>query len=116
PLHKIKFDRASGASLGSHGNRNRHRQAFQALGLRSPDLQDVLIRDDLNKPIAENIRRHPQSTDFISRWDVLLDGRVDRALMDERSARGLDEEDLCGVIGVGFVMAGTQLRYLTGTS
>src|SRR5262249_28379258 len=97
-------------------DRNEHRQAFEAFWLSAPDLEYFLVRNDFNEPVAQDVRRHPEGAHLIFRPDALLDRRVDRALMDKGPAGRLDDDDLFGVLGVGLVVAGTQLSYLAGTA
>src|SRR5438105_4619660 len=61
-LHQDEFVHAvaRGGRLRPHRGRDHHREAFHApRPLLILYLQEVLIGDDLNKPVAQNAVRHP---------------------------------------------------------
>src|SRR5439155_8943434 len=71
-------------------------------------------RNHFDESIAERVGRHSESPDVLCGRNMLLDRRVNRALMDERPARGLDELEPAGADGL--VMSGADLGDLTGTA
>src|SRR5262249_33501496 len=109
PLDKFKCELTVGAFRRPYYHRNEHRQAFEPFWLLTAYLEYLLVRNDLNEAVAQGVRRHPERAHFIFRPEVPLDRRVDRAWMDQGPAGGLDEDDLLGVLGIGLVVAGTQL-------
>src|SRR5262249_34937527 len=69
------------------------------------DVDERLVGDCLDEAEAEDARRRAKRADFVAVEYPLLDGRVDRAAMNERPAGVVGEDAVCEV-------AGAHLEYL----
>src|SRR4051794_30927661 len=75
-------------------------------GLRVHDRDERVRVDRFDEPVTLRVGRHPERPDVFGTWYAFLDVRVRGAVVDERSARRVDE------IADAVQMASAQFRKL----